>query len=63
MARERIGNYNYNHPHKFLGKLSPIEYVMGFMIQNMIFKLYLICPLAGELNKVQINLLIVIMEV
>lgn len=26
-ARKWIDNYNYSRPHKFLGKLSPIEYL------------------------------------
>lgn len=26
-AKEWIDDYNYNRPHQFLGKLSPIEYL------------------------------------
>lgn len=30
MAKKWIDDYNYNWPHKFLGKLSPIEYLKKY---------------------------------
>jgi len=34
MAREWIDDYNYNRPHKFLGKLSPIEYLKKYNLEQ-----------------------------
>ncbi len=33
-AKEWIDNYNYNRPHKFLGKLSPIEYLKKYNLEQ-----------------------------
>ena len=33
-AREWINDYNYNRPHKFLGKLSPIEYLEKYNLEQ-----------------------------
>ena len=33
-AKEWIDDYNYNRPHKFLGKLSPIEYLEKYNLEQ-----------------------------